>query len=478
MATPQSPDKTQQQNKSQNRTKKTPTAPNETEQVFDTKAIEQQRHTFAISLITTLANEARSYKDIELRARVLARSADALWDSDAEVARTLFRRAWEAAQNADAEDTPPPGDSRNATPGMITVLRRMGDGDLRSEVLNLAARRDRTLAEEFLSELREEKAVQRSDNPDENTNDSWTTLRETSERLRLAHRLLDQNEIERAFQFALPVLNQVNEKSISFLSRLRLHKPDLADKQFLALLSRAELDPTSDANTVSGLSSYAFTPGLYITFATDGGVRWTPALNRINVPDLPADVRNQFFRVAETILLRPSPPLPQDRSSAGRSGKYLVIKRLLPLFERYAPDSATALKGQLTALSEGSDSFVREDDYLLTQGINKESNRKTVLDQLQDRIDRARTEHERDEIYADAAAILASDADPRALDVVDRIGNSYRRDMARSYATIYLIKIALAKKDAVTAVRYGQMDVLSHVQRSWVYTQVARLLMN
>jgi hypothetical protein len=176
-ATPQSPDKTQQQNKSQNRTKKNPTAPTETEQVVDTKAIERQRHTFAISLITTLANEARSYKDLELRARVLARSADALWDSDAEVARTLFRRAWEAAQNADAEDTPPPGDSRNATPVMIMVLRSMGDGDLRSEVLNLAARRDRTLAEEFLSML---KAVSRSDNPDENTNDSWTTLHETS----------------------------------------------------------------------------------------------------------------------------------------------------------------------------------------------------------------------------------------------------------------------------------------------------------
>jgi hypothetical protein len=230
------------------------------------------------------------------------------------------------------------------------------------------------------------------------------------------------------FSLHLPVLNQVNEKSISFLSRLRLQKPDLADKQFLALLSHVELDPTSDANTVSGLSSYAFTPGLYITFAADGGVRSAPALNGINVPDLPADVRNHFFRVAGAILLRPSPPLEQDRTSAGRSGKYFVIKRLLPLFERYAPDSATALKAQLTALSESSDSFVQEDDYLLTQGINKESNRKTVLDQLQDRIDRARTEHECDEIYADAAAILASDADPRALDVADRIRNSYRRE--------------------------------------------------
>ena len=52
-----------------------------------------QRRTVAISLITTLADEARSFKDQTRRARVQARAADVLWDSDAERARELFRRA-------------------------------------------------------------------------------------------------------------------------------------------------------------------------------------------------------------------------------------------------------------------------------------------------------------------------------------------------------------------------------------------------
>ena len=52
-----------------------------------------QQRQFAISLLLSLANEARSYHDLALRARVLARAADTLWDSDREVARTQFRHA-------------------------------------------------------------------------------------------------------------------------------------------------------------------------------------------------------------------------------------------------------------------------------------------------------------------------------------------------------------------------------------------------
>src|SRR6266511_4322601 len=62
-----------------------------------------QRRVMAISLLTSLADEVRSFKDEALRARVLARTADALWDTDTERARALFRRAWEAAAAADAD---------------------------------------------------------------------------------------------------------------------------------------------------------------------------------------------------------------------------------------------------------------------------------------------------------------------------------------------------------------------------------------
>src|SRR5437588_10629065 len=51
----------------------------------------EMRRTTAISLVNTLADDARMFRDPVLRARVQARAADALWDTDGERPRTLFR---------------------------------------------------------------------------------------------------------------------------------------------------------------------------------------------------------------------------------------------------------------------------------------------------------------------------------------------------------------------------------------------------
>lgn len=444
------------------------------------EALEAQRRAFAVSIVMSLTAEAAGYKEPALRARVFARAADALWDSDPDTARILFRRAWEAAEKADWTEAVGPSDS--SAPAMIIALPRRGVGDSRTEVLNLAARRDPALGDELLAKLIEAEAKatkQASDQTSQAVNDSWTTSDAISKRLSVAHRLLDENEPEKAFEFAAPALDQVNEKTISFLSRLRLVKPELADKHFLLLLGRAEMDPAADANTVSGLSSYAFTPGLYVSFGGDGGVRWTPALETIAPPNLPPEVRSRFFRTAANILLRPLPPPDQDLTSAGLTGKYMVIKRLLPLFEHYAPVTAVALHSQLNALAQALTSAVDPDDFLLTMGLRREeADSHTVLDELQERVDRAKDVRQRDEIYADAAAILAAQGNPAAQDVADKIDNVYRREMARRYVDISLVRASVSRKDAAAAMRFAKSDTLTHPQRTWAYLQIAPLLKN
>jgi hypothetical protein len=449
----------------------------EAENVIDAEAVSMQRRVFAVSLIVNLADEARSYKDITLRARVLAHAADALWDADNEGARTLFRRAWEAAEKADAEQgsTPP---AKGAPPAMVIALRKIAGSDLRSEVLNLATRRDRALGDDFLAKLSETREKSRqSGETSEPMNDSWTTSDEASKRMRVAHQLLDENQIEKALEFAAPVLTEVNEKTISFLSKLRTKKSDLADRRFVMMLARAELDPRADANTVSGLSSYAFTPGFYVTFAADGGTRWAPATDPITAPSLPPDVRNRFFHVAGGILLRPSPPPDQDFTSAGRTGKHKVITRLLPLFEQHAPDTALALRSQLTSLEEQRSSLVTNENSLLTQGIKREQDPGTVLDRLPERIGRAKTERERNDIYADAAIVLAKAGDLRAQDLADKIENVQWRQVTRQYVDLALLEVAIGKKDATVVARLAKSESLSHSHRAWAYTQLARLLM-
>ena len=94
------------------------------EEVDDVAA---QQRTMVISLVTTLADEARSFKDQTRRARVQARAADVLWESDPERARDLFRRAWEAAEVVDAE---------SARQRAEQILRKEVNAGVHSDLLN------------------------------------------------------------------------------------------------------------------------------------------------------------------------------------------------------------------------------------------------------------------------------------------------------------------------------------------------------
>src|SRR5205814_291195 len=84
--------------------------------------------------------------------------------------------------------------------------------------------------------------------------------------------------------------------SIGFLCALRPKRTAMADEKFGFMVAQAEYDPSSDANTVSLLSSYAFTPGNYITFKPDGGASWSFAEEKLPSPDLPSGLRAAFFK--------------------------------------------------------------------------------------------------------------------------------------------------------------------------------------
>src|SRR5437660_1703662 len=109
----------------------------------DAERVLKQRRAEARSLLLSLASDAVSFRDQTLRARSLARIADALWVADAERSRALFRKAWEAAEVADREG------QQRLDEEIRQQKARTGGGyavtsppNLRGEVLRLAARRD------------------------------------------------------------------------------------------------------------------------------------------------------------------------------------------------------------------------------------------------------------------------------------------------------------------------------------------------
>ncbi len=72
----------------QRTTQKTTPAP----KAAETTLTEEQLPAFAVSLVISLATEARSYSDVALRPRVLARAADVLWSgSDGEIVEHATR---------------------------------------------------------------------------------------------------------------------------------------------------------------------------------------------------------------------------------------------------------------------------------------------------------------------------------------------------------------------------------------------------
>ncbi|MDT5261021.1 MAG: hypothetical protein QOC61_25 [Acidobacteriota bacterium] len=443
------------------------------------------RRTSAISLVNTLADDARTFRDPALRARVQARAADALWDTDRERARALFRRAWEAAEDADRDTEHLTDAERRRREIAQGSAGARGLLNMRREVVSLAAKRDRALGEEFLAKMDEP----RKDEATEATAGAQAPVQTPEQRINpdnpppammqrlgLAQQLLDGGDTERAMQFADPALYPVNTFGMNILNTLREKDATAADQRFMSLLMRAGTDPASDANTVSLLSSYVFTPFLYVTVRPDGNSH-TRRWRGDNSPpsNLPSVVRDTFLVTAENILLRPLSPPDQDHSSSGRIGGYVVATRMLPLFDRFAPGRAAALRARQALLAQDTpEQNRRPDDPLLTRGITPEDpNRDRVQDTL-DRLDRAKSSGERDMIYFEAA--MASTDPARARELADKIEDIDTRKQLIAYMAFHLVEEAVRAKKAEDALRLAHSDDLTRVQRTWAFTEAARLL--
>jgi hypothetical protein len=410
----------------------------------------QQRRATALSILQSLAIEARSYRDEPLRARVQARIADVIWIQDKEEARALFRRAWDVAEALDEATSSVNAPGRLPTTGSGPSQTRIR---LRREILQLVARRDAKLGEEFLVRMTNK------DPAEPRLNARPLSPVETAERLMLAGQFLAANNIERALQFADPALTYVSERSISFLVELRDKNAAAADQRFLSLLLNADRNASSDANTVSLLTSYVFTPSVYLSVLRNGSpfgntypARATPEINPI--------LRRTFFEVTARILLRPLPQI--DESTAGRAGTHFMATRLLPLFQQFAPDLVGPISAQLASMGpEVAQKTSSTGDIALNRGLNG-TNRPSFDDELKERLDRARNVDERDKAYAHAAISAADAVDPQARDFVDKIEDTETRKGVKTFVDYMLIRSLIRNKkadEALSQVRKADLPV-------------------
>ncbi len=442
----------------------------------EAERILRERRAQAQSLLISLAADAGSYNDQQLRARTQARIADVLWDADQDRARTLFRRAWDAAEIVDQEGLRKMQEDikqQQAKTGNSAVV---GPPNVRGEVLRLAAKRDRALGEEFLAKLKIEKEREATEAADKSKSNPFDTPEGLTQRLSLARQLL-ATDVARALQFADPALTTLTRDGIDFLSYLREKDAAAADRRYAAMLAMAANSLQSDANTVSMLSSYLFTPHMFISFSGSGNTS-TQSSGRSEVPVVPAELRSAFFRCAAGILLRPQAPPGQDQTSSGLQGKYLMIKRLLPLFEQFAPGEMTdALRAQMDALGSALPEDLRgRDDDTLREGIRprltNEDREKTLLD----RIEHAKTSEERDGLYIQLARMVGENGELRARDYIEKIEDSELRQKTRAYVDMAMTLRAVDKKDTDQILELVRTGELTHLQKAWALASAAKLL--
>lgn len=443
----------------------------------EARAKAEQQRELALSLLVSLSNEAKNFRDQKLRARTLGRIADGLWDADKDQSRALFVKAWDAAHMADEEA------------GRIfreDMQRQQAGGrgamgslppDLRSEVLRMAAKRDRALGEELLEKLNREKAREAAESTDALRRGGSNLSESLAQRLRLARQLLE-TDVPRALEFADPALLTVSVQGLSFLNALRDKDAAAADRRYSRMISVAANDPQADANTVSLLSSYLFTPQIFITIDRTGGTNTSqmgpPDARPVTTPEM----RKAFFNVAGQILMRPLAPPEQDKTTSGTEGKYLIIKRLMPLFEQHASNTITdMLRGQLVALSASvRDEIRKRDDDMMRRGIRPEEAPEDTEQSLLDRISRARTSAERDQLYVDLIMRTMGQADPRARDFVEKVEDSEIRNQLRPYVDATLVINYIDKKKVDEALALARAGELTHFQRVWAFSQLAKIL--
>jgi hypothetical protein len=436
----------------------------------DAERVARQRRTQARSLLIALSVDARTFRDQPLRARSLARIADTLWSVDSEQARTMFQKAWEAAEIADNESErklqEDAAQQRAKTGGAIAFSL---PPNLRREVLQLAARHDTTLSEEFLEKLKTQKQeaaenISRSSDPG-------------AQRLEVARELLNSGDAERALQFAEPLFARVTRETINFLIQARASNPAAADARYVALLAQQAMNPQADANTASLLSSYIFTPNLMITFTARGGTSISQSDENTEPAPVSPEIRNAFFNTALAILLRPSVP-GQEQGTAGIEGKYFVIKRLLPFFEQFAsPDQVQSARNQLEALNAAvSESARSRDDESIRRGVRPETSAEDREQQLLDRIDRAKTSAERDSLYIQLANSSVGRDDLRARDFVSKVEDPELRKQLQAYIDGTLAIQLIQKKKVDALLELVAKGELTHLLKAWAYASVAKEL--
>lgn len=327
------------------------------------------RRARAVQLLDETAYAARTLDDLFYRARIQMLAADALWPSDQQRARALFRRAWDAATASDKAESKVLEDEF----GTSSEPEENFISEARDEVLIKVAARDPQLASLFLQEYMKDREGDASSSNSSSEARSrsqrrtpWRELTASgARRLVLAIELLNRNESVQAAQVAAPLVNEgVSGDLISFILHLREQNASQADALYVNLLKRTRADAEADANSVLLLSAPVISPQLMVVVDERGSLLFRPISRATPAPQAPPPLSNEtrslFYNVAATVLARPAVQRVDVNPVREAVALYFTIGRLLSHFGREAPQYAPEMSARQSALLNEIEASRRE----------------------------------------------------------------------------------------------------------------------
>ncbi|HEX8162516.1 MAG TPA: hypothetical protein VF538_11625 [Pyrinomonadaceae bacterium] len=278
--------------------------------------LEQQARSRALDVLRSVGDDARGWKDAAAAARVGSQVADLVWESDAEAARAYLARAWEAAARVEEpKQSSPLARYRHVTPRT----------EARQQVLLVARRRDRALAERWLGQMADEAEAAAGSQPrgafDDRTPRSTVLLQ-------MALSVAATNP-----QAAAELATESLRDGVSFgfqnvLIAIQERDFKLASGVFRSALARLQAAGLADPNEIYVLSSYLYTPGRVVGANTTEDRGSFPMAVAANPPTVKAAAQldpalvTEFLRAASAAVL--NSPLPSASASSQEAARAQV----------------------------------------------------------------------------------------------------------------------------------------------------------
>jgi hypothetical protein len=410
------------------------------------KLTPDERRAFAV--VEAILKDSAGIEEDMLRLRVRSRAADLLWGIDASRARRLFEETFRAIETAE----------NKMRRTLVTSAPRLADSlkfELRQDLLRFASTRDEGMAEALVGSVAKARVLSDQELAEHNLQIALVIAESNPRRsARLA-----KESLSLAIGTLFPrVVHAIRQKNAA-----------LADDIFSYALSAARRDSAHLSWNILLLSYYVF-----------------PEMNRslYSRPETAAAVSStailQFIDFVYDMLMRqPVEMLAREENFGMWSADYFyIVRNRLPIMEKQDAERVIELRARIDEILKR----MREDVGESVTERHDENLKEILVKNPQELITKAEAagdQKERDDLYSEAAYVLAVREDrlDQALALIERIGRSKAREEAALFILGMTIQEALRAGDADKAYRYASAikDIDGQAR---AFTIIARYLAN